>query len=133
MSVNWPVAERFWVIAVVQVLEPVHTPPTHWKLEPVVGAGVSMTDWPNGTSCDTAQPVMLLVQTSGGVVLAVILPAPLPEAATLSVRALPNFSTTVRFAVMSTRQTEPLRREHPVQPAKLLSTPTCGVRATVVP
>ena len=81
----------------------------------------------------TAQPVMLLVQTSGGVVLAVILPAPLPEAATLSVRELLNRSTMVRFAVMSTRQTEPLRREHPVQPAKLLSTPVTGVRATVVP
>src|SRR6185436_6427067 len=127
LSVNSPTAERLALMSAVQGPVPVQSPPTQPKRLPTSGWPVSTTEDPSVTRRETEQ---LPMQVSGGVSGAVMRPPPLPEAATLSVRAATNFLCTVRLAVMSTRQTEPFRREHPVQETNRLSVPANGVSAT---
>src|ERR1700704_5587145 len=118
----------------VHVLEPVvQVSPvaSQRKVVPTLGCGVSVTDTLPGTSCEAVQP-LLLRQISGGVVFATIRPPPFPDASTESVRATPNLTATLRFAVNSTLQTEPLRVVHPVHDVSMASTSGVGVRLTTV-
>jgi len=83
----------------------------------------------NGRRNEAEQPV----HGTGGLPGTRRRPCPLPEAERLSVRAGANFLCTVWFAVMSTNQTDPFRREQPAQETNMLSVPGVGVSATTVP